>query len=215
MGILKNKEFILWDNDGVLVETEYWFFEANRLALGQLSIDMNIDDYMLIMRGGKSSFVLAEQAGISSSLIESARKERSRLYRNFLLTKNLDIPGVLETLTTLREQFKMAIVTTSRGDDFRTIHENRPFTNFMEFILTLEDYPRAKPFPDPYLKGLELFNARPEQAVVIEDSERGLKSALAAGIDCIIVRNEFTKTHDFTGASLIVDHITDLPRVLQ
>lgn len=54
----------------------------------------------------------------------------------------------------------MGIVTTSRRVDFEIIHNNRGITDFMEFVLCVEDYARAKPFPDPYLKGLELFKAK-------------------------------------------------------
>jgi len=104
----------------------------------------------------------------------------------------------------------MAIITTSRRKDFELIHKNRNILNFMDFYLTLEDYQKAKPEPEPYLKGMEIFNALPEECVINEDSARGLKSAIAAGIDCIIIKNGFTKSHDFTGAKLIVDKIEDL-----
>lgn len=46
--------------------------------------------------------------------------------------------------------------------------------------------------------------------VLVEDSGRGLKSALAAGIDCVIVENDFTRFHDFSRASRVVASIRDL-----
>ena len=54
----------------------------------------------------------------------------------------------------------------------------------------------------------------PAQCLVVEDSRRGLQAALAAGIDCAIVHNDFTASHDFSGARYILDSIADLPGVL-
>jgi beta-phosphoglucomutase-like phosphatase (HAD superfamily) len=85
----------------------------------------------------------------------------------------------------------------------------------MQFALTLGEYKRSKPHPDPYLTALEKFGGKKEEAVVVEDSARGLKAAIAAGIECIIVRNEFTKSHDFTGATKILNSIQELNVFLQ
>jgi beta-phosphoglucomutase-like phosphatase (HAD superfamily) len=56
------------------------------------------------------------------------------------------------------------------------------------------------PDPEPYLTALNRFGAPDEEALVVEDSARGLRSAVSAGIDCAIVYNEFTKSHDFSQA---------------
>jgi len=86
----------------------------------------------------------------------------------------------------------MGIVTTSKRVDFELIHDKRGIVDYMDFVLCVEDYPRAKPHPDPYLKGLEKFNSSKEDAIVVEDSQRGLSSTVAAGIECVIVKNDFT-----------------------
>lgn len=46
----------------------------------------------------------------------------------------------------------MAIVTTSRRVDFELIHKNRGISDYMQFVLCVEDYKKAKPYPDPYLR---------------------------------------------------------------
>jgi len=109
----------------------------------------------------------------------------------------------------------MGIVTTSRRVDFEILHENRGITDFMKFILCVEDYEKAKPYPDPYLKGLELFNAKKEETIIVEDSQRGLISANRAGIDCVIVHNEFTKTQDFSTAEYKIDNLEELVNLLE
>ena len=105
------------------------------------------------------------------------------------MTEDIEIEDVLETLDVLSDEYRMGIITTSKPPDFALIHEGRSILNHMDFYRTREDYERAKPHPGPYLKGLERFGAAAAEAVVIEDSARGLKSAIAAGIDCIVVAN--------------------------
>jgi HAD superfamily hydrolase (TIGR01509 family) len=136
------------------------------------------------------------------------------VYQRLLQTKPIEIPGVREALVSLAVQYRMAIVTTARRVDFELIHANRDLLQHFEFVLTLEDYARCKPAPDPYLAALARFGADATQAVALEDSARGLRSALAAGISCIIVRNAFTSSQDFTGASCIVGSVGELPDVL-
>lgn len=84
----------------------------------------------------------------------------------------------------------------------------------MDFVLNREDYDRTKPDPEPYRLALNRFNIQPESAVVVEDSARGLGSAIAAGIDCIILRNDFTRNHDFEGAIAFADSHTQLPEII-
>ena len=90
------------------------------------------------------------------------------------------------------------------------IHEERQIRQFMEFVLVREDYELAKPHPEPYLTGLKRFGATPEETLVVEDSSRGLSSAVAAGIDCAVVHNDFTQAQDFSRASHRIDTLSEL-----
>lgn len=101
-------------------------------------------------------------------------------------------------------------MTTSKQADFELIHEKRQIRELMDFVLVREDYERAKPDPEPYLVGLQRFGASKAETLVVEDSARGLRSAVAAGIDCAVVHNEFTRTGDFSGARYRIDSLSEL-----
>lgn len=207
------KKYILFDNDGVLVETEVWYYEASKRALKEFfGINLQFEEYMDIMTAGNGVWVAAKGASEKEKI--KARKQRDIYYQEYLKNKDITISHVHDILRQLQKKFKMGIVTTSRRVDFEIIHQNSGITEFMDFVLCVEDYPRAKPFPDPYLKGLELFNASKEETIIVEDSERGLISAHRAGIDCIIVHNEFTKTQNFDKASYKIDKLNDLLELL-
>ena len=208
------KKYILFDNDGVLVDTEIWYFEANKKALKELGLTLYMDIYQEIMVRGGTAWEIAINAGITNEIINKKRIQRDIYYQEFLHTKNLEIPNVKKVLANLSKKYKMAIVTTSRRIDFELIHKNRGLSEYMQFILCVEDYERAKPYPDPYLKGLALFKASNEQTIVVEDSQRGLISAVNANIQCVIVKNEFTKTHDFSKANYFIDSLEQLETIL-
>lgn len=208
------KKYILFDNDGVLVDTEIWYFEANKKALKELGLTLHMDTYQEIMARGGTAWEVAFAQGIETSVIDKKRVQRDIYYQDFLQTKNLEIPKVKKVLADLSKKYKMAIVTTSRRVDFELIHKKRGISDFMQFVLCVEDYNRAKPYPDPYLKGLELFKASNEQTIVVEDSQRGLSSAVNAKIECVIVKNDFTKTHDFSKANYFIDNLEQLETIL-
>lgn len=209
------KKYILFDNDGVLVHTEPFYYKANLIALEEFfDVNLTFEEYMKIMANGTTVWQKALEKGFSLSDIETARTKRNEYYQNFLKTENILIDGVKEVLHELSKDYKMAIITTSRRVDFEIIHKNLGLTDFMEFILCEEDYNFAKPHPEPYLKALELFNAKKEEAIVVEDSQRGLTSAFKAGIECAIVKNEFTITQDFSNASYFIDSLKELKTIL-
>ncbi len=208
------KKYILFDNDGVLVETEVWYYEASKRALKEFfDVDIEFDDYMDMMTAGNGVWVAAVNASDEEKTI--ARNQRDVYYQEYLRTEDIDIENIHAILTELKKKYKMGIVTTSRRVDFEIIHKNRGIVEFMEFVLCVEDYPKSKPHPDPYLKGMELFNASKDETIIIEDSERGLISANRAEIDCVIVYNEFTKTQNFSKATYKIDTLSELHSLLK
>ena len=209
-----NYQFILWDNDGVLVDTEQWYFAATREALAELGVDLPMDTYQQIMIQGRSSWELALQAGVHPDRVQHGQERRDALYQAHLRTENLRIEGVLEVLAELAQHYQMAIVTTCKRRDFELIHRNRDLLQFMQFVLVREDYVESKPHPEPYLTALHKFSATPQQALVIEDSERGLRAARAAGIDCAVVDYHFTRSHDFSAAQYRLHKLAQLPQLL-
>lgn len=209
------KKYILFDNDGVLVHTEPLYYKANIKALKEyFDVELEFNEYMKIMSEGTTVWQKALTKGFSQKEIEIARNKRNKYYQEFLKTENILIDGVKEVLKELSKNYRMGIVTTSRRVDFEIIHKDLGIINFMDFILCEEDYEFAKPHPEPYLKGLEIFGANKDEAIVIEDSTRGLTAAYKAGIECVIVKNDFTITQDFSKASYFINNLNELKTIL-
>jgi len=181
---------VFWDNDGVLVDTERLYFQATRELLQRADVTLTEELFQRIsLREGRSAFALAEAKGVPQDEIERLRLERNSRYTELLRNGVAVMDGVRETLDLLREKVILAIVTSSQRSHFETIHETTGLLPFFDFILTRDDYVLSKPDPEPYRLAVHRSGCRPEECIVVEDSERGLQSALAAGIRCMIVPN--------------------------
>ena len=209
------KTTILWDHDGVLVETEPLFYEATRLKLAELGITLHKDDYIRDMASGISAWERVIAAGVPRDEVRIHKAHRNALYQDFLEHRAIEIDGVETVLEELSANYSMAIVTTARRADFDLIHRDRNIRRHMSFVLANGDYKRKKPHPDPYLAALERFGVSKDETVVVEDSERGLRAAVAAGIDCVIVENDFVKGQDFSTATHRIESLSMLPDLLR
>jgi HAD superfamily hydrolase (TIGR01509 family) len=207
--------FVLWDNDGVLVDTEHGYYLATRRALAEIGVALELTQYHRLRARGVTSWTVAEEAGIDSAIIDRQRDLRDGYYQQFIRSQDLEIAGVHDTIASMTAAYRMAIVTTAKRRDFELIHRERRIVRHMEFVLTGDDYQPHKPAPDGYLAALERFGATPDETVVIEDSKQGLDAARAAGLRCLIVHNPFFGTaHDFDGATRVLGSVAGVPRML-
>ncbi len=201
---------VLWDNDGVLVDTEGLYFRATQIVLASVGIHLSPEQFIDIsLRQGQSTLNLAAEQGIPAETIACLRAERDRLYAGLLHTEPCLIDGVEKTLRALHGRVRMGVVTSSRRQHFEITHARTGLRKYLDFVLTLEDYRQTKPNPDPYLTAMARFGLEPERCIVVEDSERGLAAATAAGLECLIVRTEWSKNGDFAKACRVVDSVAE------
>jgi HAD superfamily hydrolase (TIGR01509 family) len=208
------KNYVLFDHDGVLVDTEFWFYKAGERALADIGVMLDHDQYLSDMSRGLGVWAQARAAGVDERTIGRQREVRDEYYQEYLRTEAIEIEGVVEALAELSKYVRMAIVTTAKRVDFELIHAKRQIRQFMEFVLAREDYVLSKPHPEPYLTGLKRLGARKDETLVVEDSARGLHSAVAAGIECAVVHNDFTKAQDFSQASYRIETLMELKDIV-
>ncbi|NOX49871.1 MAG: HAD family phosphatase [Gammaproteobacteria bacterium] len=205
---------ILFDHDGVLVNTEPLYFQATKQVLGEMEVELRLNEYLDLQAHGGDVWAMARQLGYADEQISAGRSQRNKIYQSLLKSECIDIEGVEEVLTRLAKDHQLAIVTTAKQCDFDLIHAHRNIVGNMALILTNRDYARSKPHPDPYLAALRWFNIEAKNALVVEDSERGLRSAVAAGIDCATVYHSFTAPQNFDAATYHIENLQGLFEIL-
>jgi HAD superfamily hydrolase (TIGR01509 family) len=206
---------LLWDHDGVLVDTEKFYFQANRELLAEVGVELSEADYRrYLLIAGTGAWHLASERGCSAAEIADLKHRRDERYRELLLVEEVTIAGVAELLAELYSQVRMAIVTSSRRADFDAIHSRTDLTRYFELILAREDYRLSKPNPEPYATALERLQLPASECLVIEDSERGLSAAKAAGLTCWVIPSALTRGSNFAAADRRFDELSALRRSL-
>ncbi len=203
---------VFWDNDGVLVDTEKLYFQATRELLLTTGVELTEALFRRIsLVEGRSAFILAADRGVLQAEIDRLHGERNRRYTELLESGVRIMEGVEEALVALRGNVVQGVVTSSRKEHFDTMHRGTGLRAHFDFILTREDFTLSKPDPEPYVKAMERCGLMPEECLVVEDSPRGLESALKAGIRCLVVPHALTRGDAFAGAWRVLASCREVP----
>ncbi len=207
---------ILWDNDGVLVDTEPVFYAVMSEALAEFGVKLTEELYVdFSLRRGHSLFELAAERGAGPEEIATSKQKRNARYMERLREGVPLLEGVRESVEALSGRLPMAVVTSSFREHFDAIHRPLGLLEHFEFVLADGDYPRKKPNPDPYLGAAARLGLEPAQCLVVEDSERGLQAAVSAGMRCVVVPRGFTVGGDFARAHRVLETVATLPKLLE
>lgn len=206
------KKAIIFDNDGVLVDTEPLYFQATREMCAQLGKTLSLTEYVECHI--KNSHGTRPLLGMEHEDFLPWRHWRNARYSELLAGANHTIAGAPEVVAELAADYRLCIVTSSLRPHFDIIHRESGYLEHFEFIISREDVVHSKPSPEPYQKALDRLELAAASCVVIEDSARGLQSARAAEIDCLVLRSELSPHMDLSGATRLLDSIHDLPAAI-
>ena len=88
------KRYVLFDHDGVLVDTEFWYYKAGERALADIGLTLDKDQYLRDMTQGLGTWAQARAAGIDEQTISRRREVRDNYYQEYLRTEAIEIEGV-------------------------------------------------------------------------------------------------------------------------
>ncbi len=208
-------EAILWDNDGLLLDTEAIFFKLTQDVFADLGFDLT-EEYWGIeyLARAKRTRQVAHEMGMHPVHIDQAIERRDREFLDILQGPVPLRPGVHDTLQTLRGKVKQGLVTGSPRKKVDLMHRFSGLEGYFDVIITADDVKETKPHPEPYRAAMEFLGVEPENCFAVEDSERGLASAHAAGINCIVVPNPLTRIQRFERAYAVEDDVSGVLKYL-
>lgn len=187
-------ETILFDLDGTLIDTELAAAKAIRGSFAEWDIALSESDAGFITgRTWEKAFeFLFSKYAIPVSKKDAAERMLN-LYREELKRELIEVAGARECVRSLASEFPLALVSGSHRSEILFALKKLAILDCFRVVLGAEDYPRSKPAPDGYEKALTMLGAKKESALVFEDSEAGVESALAAGLQVCVV----TSTNHF------------------
>ena len=175
-------EAIVFDFDGVIVDSEPLYEKAEKELFALYGVDIDIEDLKDTKGLSEKMYlsIIRERYRITAPIEELSLKGRAILKRYFAAELNY-IPGFSEFLKKFSPLVKTGLATSSSRDLMNWIFDNTKVRNHFLHSVTADDVVYSKPHPEPYLKICHIIGVKPDNAIVIEDSANGLQSAKAAG----------------------------------
>jgi HAD superfamily hydrolase (TIGR01509 family) len=208
-------EAVLWDNDGVLVDSETRFFETTRGAFARIGLTLTREIWGRHYMGeGKSSQDISVMMGAEDPQVLPMLEERNREYMQVLRQPPPLRPQVRETLSRLHGRVRMAIVTGCHRKQLQLMHDGHGLLDLFDAIVTGDECPNPKPHPGLYLAGLKKLGVPAEACLAVEDSPRGLAAARGAGVACLVVPTELTCNLGFAGALSVEPDVSAVLRYI-
>ncbi|MCX2726962.1 HAD family phosphatase [Thermomicrobium sp. 4228-Ro] len=184
---------ILFDLDGVLIDSEHAHYEATRLAFSERQLpELSAELYQALMLGRPDREAIA--AGLAALAIplhelEPLLEAKARFYRELVRAGAVELleDGLATLEAALRHGYPVAVVTGALADEAEWALRAAGVRERVPVLVSAEDVTRGKPDPEPYLLGCTRLGTAPQQSIAIEDSPAGVTAGRAAGLRVLAV----------------------------
>lgn len=199
------------DLDGLLYDTEPLYFRVGTELLARR--DKVFDAVLQKKMMGRPGVQAIEQMVLHHALPddpEELLEESEEIYEALLVNGLQPMPGLQVLLDALSASaLPFGVATSSRRHFAETILRRDGIIERIDFLLTGDDVQFGKPHPEMYQKASQRLNISTESMLVLEDSENGCASAVAANAIAVAVAGSHVEGHAFPGAALQIERLDD------
>lgn len=214
-------EAVIFDMDGLIVDTENIYFNAYNQTLNQLGVNIEREGYIRcvghpVEDNSADAVKLYDLPIRPEDFLESWMKRFENAIED---PDQIELmPGFLDLLAHLRQKnYKLGIASSTPRHRMQTTLKNgvlphldvTALTDIFGALYSGSDVTHTKPDPEIYLKAATTLGVAPKQCVVFEDSGAGILSAKAAGMTAVAVPNFFTAHHDHSTADKIIQNLSE------
>lgn len=209
----KPKQALIFDFDGLIVDTESISVNLFEKAFSKVGLTFDIDGFVKLV--GTASGGVYDPWTIYANHTGKYSSEEVREYHDRQVDEGVKQAEPLEGVLELIEEAKskgLLLAVGSSSNKAWVYPKLKHFGIFDKFdtIVTSDDVAEAKPSPDIFLKVLERLQVKPENALVLEDSSNGTLAANRAGIRVVVVPNAITSREDHSRATYILPSLKHL-----
>lgn len=211
---MKKYQVIIFDYDGVLVDSNTFHFQALQKTASEYNLPFTPQDHQQYFVGsslidGARQYLKAQQSEDKFDQFIQAKKQYDIHYKEVIEP----IPGSLKFIQQVNHSHQLAVCSGSRKNLVQDYLKKFNLTQTFASIVTTEDVNFSKPNPESYLLVLKSLSISASQILAIEDSPSGIQSAIRAGIDVIGITTTHSKrvlsdstfiVHDFDSIQNII-----------
>jgi len=200
---------VIFDMDGVIIDSEPMHARAAILALKKFQVDVT-KEYLEASIGSNIRYIcsrMIEDFQIKNASVEDIIQANNEMKR-VLLDKegHITVPYAIELIKNLYDnKIKLIIASSSSCEEIEGVMDSLHIRQYFEGYVSGSNVANPKPAPDIFLKAVEKLGLSVDECIVIEDSFHGVTAAKAANIACIAYRNPHSGNQDLRGADILVE----------
>ncbi|WP_188503953.1 HAD family hydrolase [Parapedobacter pyrenivorans] len=208
MDTIEQKRAVLFDLDGTLIDSEWFYYKAWKAVLATYGFTLGSDLWLSELAGKTDSQafeVLRSRYGFQADKSEVFERARKRIAQQLDEEAVPLMPGSADLINFLHQRkVTMAVVTSSKRE-VATYHlERNGLRHFFDVLVSRTEVVHPKPDPEPYRRCVQQLGLPPKDCLVLEDSFTGATAAKAAGLTCFGVQ-----PHESIRQVLVVDRSFD------
>lgn len=202
---------IIFDMDGVIVDSEPLHFELERSLLEELGGKITKEEHKSFV--GTTDYhmwsTFKEKFNLKPSVEEMIEMKKERFIENIYRIELVE--NFQEFMLTLyNEGYPMALASSNNKKAVNAIIKKFDLDRYMELFISGEEVSKRKPDPEIFLTVAEKMKIEPTACLVIEDAYNGVRAAKAAGMKCIGFQNKNSGNQDLSKADLVVENYNKL-----
>lgn len=176
---------ILFDMDGVLIEAKEWHYVSLNKALKLFGYFISRTDHLTTYDGLPTKTkldLLTKECGLPVGLHNFINEMKQQYTTEMIHSLCKPTFHHEYALSKLKEQgFKLAVCSNSIGSTVELMMKKSNLDKWLDMQLSTDDVKNPKPEPDLYIMAMRQFNLNPEECLIIEDNENGIRAAKASG----------------------------------
>lgn len=199
---------IIFDMDGVLVESSIAHYHAWREVAAKRGLDLSFDAYRVTQGMDTPATVVAVFGELPPAEAAAIGEEKEKAFRDAFANDFAPIPGASELVATLHAAgWPMALATSAMQENADFVMNLMPGGEYLKVRVNSSLVKRAKPAPDLFLRAASLLGVEPGRCIVVEDSLAGLTAARAAGMAALGLTTTMSREELEPLADKVVDNL--------
>lgn len=184
---------VIFDLDGVLVNTKSTHFEALNMALKKFNYEeISLDDHNKIFDGLptiEKLKILNKKNTLPIKSFSKINRYKQKITSKILKKKIKKDKNILKIFKYLYNDYKIAVATNAVKSTLKICLDNLGIAKYVHYKLSNEDIKNPKPNPEIYLKIFIHFGIYPNEALILEDSHYGREAAISSGARLLPIKN--------------------------
>ncbi len=184
---------VLFDMDGVLIEAKEWHFEALNRALKLYGYEIPMSDHLSRYDGLPTKVKLQKlsaENGLPVELHSEINAKKQEITMEIIKERCRPNPIREHCLSELKSHgYRIVCCSNSIQQTIKTMLHYANLDQYLEFIVSNQDVTNPKPDPEIYITAMKKLGLQPNECLIVEDNENGIRAAIASGGHLLTIKN--------------------------